>query len=173
MKTAQSEITRALAAYWNERRGERPMPARRDIDPLTMPLATLPHAFMVDVAYAPEAPPRFFYRLIGTAINQMTGRDITGQEISPQTYGPHFETVIQPFRRTVETRRPMIAHLSTSVNGIPLITESLFLPLGGDIVEKVLGSIVRLVPHHAPVAKQDAAELDFEVRELILNGPDR
>lgn len=169
MKDLQSPISRDLVAYWLAHCGNRPMPARRDIDPLTIPRAALPHVFLVDV----EAEGRFRYRLIGTAIVAMTGRDITGQEISAQTYGQHAETVLRPFRRVAAERRPLAARLEASSGDVPLVTESVFLPLGVDgPVDMVLGAIVRLVAHHRPLVKHLAAELGLDVRELVIDRQD-
>ncbi len=169
MKELQSSISRDLVAYWQAHRGDRAMPARRDIDPLTIPRATLPHVFLVDV----EPEGRFRYRLIGTAVVAMTGRDITGQQISAQTYGPHAETVLRPFRRVAAERRPLAANLKAWSGDVPLVTESVFLPLGnGGTVDMVLGAIVRLVAHHSPLAKHLTADLGLDVRELVLGHQD-
>jgi hypothetical protein len=53
--------------YWNARRGDRPMPARADIDPAAIK-ALLPHLILMDVLRAakPDWPLDFRYRLLGT-----------------------------------------------------------------------------------------------------------
>ena len=55
------------------------MPARDDIDPVTMPIELLPNIVLVDVL--PEAR-RFRYRVMGTAVARMLGTDWTGRSSS-------------------------------------------------------------------------------------------
>ena len=52
------------------------MPARDDIDPVTMPIELLPNIVLVDVL--PEAR-RFRYRVMGTAVARMLGPDWEGR----------------------------------------------------------------------------------------------
>src|ERR1051325_9903462 len=73
----------ALYRYWDGKRGARAMPARRDLDPSEI-VRLLPHIYMVDVQ---SDPLRFRYRLIGTAIVNLLGRDYTGRMVDAATYG--------------------------------------------------------------------------------------
>ncbi len=68
---------RALAGYWADKRGERSMPLRGDIDPLELKthLASL---FLLDVI---ESGRDFRYRLVGTTITDMNDRNVTGTTI--------------------------------------------------------------------------------------------
>jgi hypothetical protein len=64
----------ALHSYWLAKRGDRSMPARKDIDPSEIkPL--LPYVMMIDM----EAPYRYRMRLVGTGIVDFIGRDFTGR----------------------------------------------------------------------------------------------
>jgi len=69
-------LTLALET-WNRLRGDRAMPSPADIDPLTLPRALLPHILLIDVEHEPAL--RFRWRLIGTHITNVTGRDSTGR----------------------------------------------------------------------------------------------
>jgi hypothetical protein len=61
-----------LYRYWLAKCGGRPIPARRDIDPTEIP-ALLPYLGIIE-----NADGQLRYRLIGTALGQQIGRDVTG-----------------------------------------------------------------------------------------------
>jgi hypothetical protein len=67
-------IIRATFEYWLDRRGDRPMPDRAELDPLDMPRAVLPHLLLWDVL--PEGGYRC--RLAGTAVVAAHGRELRG-----------------------------------------------------------------------------------------------
>lgn len=68
----------ALLAYWTAKRGKRSVPLRGDFDPIELK-DHLPSLFMLDVI---EGGRDFRYRLIGTAITAISGRDVTGARFS-------------------------------------------------------------------------------------------
>lgn len=78
------------------------MPSRQDIDPAEM-VQLLPHLFMVDVETNPW---RFRYRLVGTAIVEFTGRDLTGHSLDEGDYGEFTEAALQLFKGVVLQRVP-------------------------------------------------------------------
>jgi len=61
-----------LYHYWLAKRGDRAMPARKDINPAEIPVL-LPYLVIVD-----KADDRFRYRLVGTAVVEQFGYDFTG-----------------------------------------------------------------------------------------------
>lgn len=63
-----------LLAYWLEKRGNRPMPTRDDIDPGEI-RDLLPNIVMVDI----EVPFRVRYRLVGTRVADFNRIDFTGR----------------------------------------------------------------------------------------------
>lgn len=71
-----SEALRPLYLYWVEARGEKLMPSRADIDPVSIPRELLPNIVLVDVL---SEPMRFRYRVMGTAVARMLGDDWTGR----------------------------------------------------------------------------------------------
>ena len=71
-----SEELRPLYLYWVAARGEKLMPSRADIDPVMIPPQLLPHIVLLDVL---RSPGRFRYRVMGTAITAMLGKDWTGR----------------------------------------------------------------------------------------------
>ena len=65
-------------AYWHSKRRGRPMPARRDLDPIEIP-HLLPWVLLIDVLCDPLD---FRYRLIGTEVVAVSRRDFTGFRFS-------------------------------------------------------------------------------------------
>lgn len=167
MQPLTSDICRAIAEYWSERRGGRAMPPRGAIDPLTIPRLALPHVFLVEIIRDAGAEPRFVYRIVGTAINAMTGRDITGQEISARTYGPIVETVLEPFRRVAASAAPLGARTRAVRGDTVFESESVFLPLGDGVQPShVLGAVARLDESRLAFAKHESAEAAMTLFEL-------
>jgi hypothetical protein len=65
------EIPLLLFDYWNRARGNRRMPARADVDPLSIPRPALANTMLIDVLWGvaeAELDPRLRYRLIGTGV---------------------------------------------------------------------------------------------------------
>lgn len=69
-----------LYSYWQEKRGDRLMPSRADINPVEMQ-AFLPHTMLIDVLTDAQGELRFKTRLIGTHIVAGFGGDLTGKYI--------------------------------------------------------------------------------------------
>lgn len=89
--------------WWQARRTDLGhLPGRQHFDPLEIP-ALLPNIYLVDVV----PPDRFRWRLIGSEITAMAGRNSTGRFFDalydPATYG----NFVASFRAVVQSRRPM------------------------------------------------------------------
>ncbi|HUC61081.1 MAG TPA: PAS domain-containing protein [Alphaproteobacteria bacterium] len=103
-------LLRSVLAYWDSRRGAKPMPARADLDPLHIP-NLLPRIMLFDVL---RDPLDFRYRLIGTGVCERLERDTTGLKMSdlPQKSAPsavfRFAAAICAERRPGWTRLPYI-----------------------------------------------------------------
>ncbi len=122
----ETPCLRQLYVYWEQQRGERSFPARRDLDPLDFRSA-LGHVLLIDVLYDPL---RFRFRLHGTELVRRAGYDMTGKMIEQLPNPANRATLIERCRALVETRRPM-----RIANQRPLGTrlyqyEALWLPLG-------------------------------------------
>ena len=72
-----------LHAYWNERRGHAPMPARCDIDPTDI-ADLLKNIYLAEVE---GDPPRFRYRVAGTELEATVGRKLTGRYVDDGILG--------------------------------------------------------------------------------------
>lgn len=96
---------RRMFEYWDARRGDKPMPARQDIDPVGMPRDLLPCILLTEVL---TEPPWLRYRLVGTAQAALRGRDATGQPVEGNYMGAHLgipadETMLN-YRIVIEKR---------------------------------------------------------------------
>ncbi len=93
--------------YWEERRRDRCLPSRADIDPLDIP-DLLPQVFLVDVG---REPLDFRYRLVGTQIVRHSAADYTGKSLHdlPEQCPP--SRIWSLFQRVVEERRPFSAEV--------------------------------------------------------------
>jgi hypothetical protein len=123
------ERLHAVLNYWSAKRGERSMPSRRQIDPLELGPAVLPHLMLVDV----EPGPRFRYRLFGTAVSEAFGSDPTGQYIDDVMVGQYKEFLLGLYRDLIAMKKPIY---STSIYGAQrdkkMWTQRLMLPLSSD-----------------------------------------
>jgi hypothetical protein len=168
MRNLTSELTRAVARHWLALRGARAMPSRADLDPLAIPVRALPYMFMVDVVCG-AGEPVLTYRLIGTGITRMAGRDLTGQELGAAHYGEHGARMREPFCKVLETGRPMRSASMTAWGDRMFRAESIYLPLGrGGHVEIVVGATVPL-DSGASIAPAGFQALEFELVELDLS----
>jgi hypothetical protein len=68
--------------YWIQKRGDRRMPSRKDIDPVEIP-RLLSSTALVDVL---RDPLDFSFRLLGTAIDNITSKNLRGVRFSELPY---------------------------------------------------------------------------------------
>ena len=101
----QAEILQTALKARDDARGTRDMPARKDLDPIRLGPSLLPHIMLIDIQHTPGI--RFRYRLIGTHITTMLGRDSTGR-FWDELYDPTVcEVVSTAARWVLENRRPV------------------------------------------------------------------
>jgi hypothetical protein len=136
----QHDELKRLHAYWLEKKGAQPAPARADIDPLEIaPL--LPYVTLIDVE---RAPLRFRYRLVGTEIVRNVG-EFTGSYLDALTSLPHRDVMAAEFARVVESAAPALSLWEyTRDDGRHVRYERLVLPLMGDgaTVDMLLSGMV-------------------------------
>jgi hypothetical protein len=100
----QDERLRDLYRYWADKKHGRALPARGDLDPMEIP-QLLPNIGLVDVV---GDPPRFRYRLVGTAITHAIGRELTGRFVDELPIDRDYvEHLLSLYRTTLEERRPV------------------------------------------------------------------
>ncbi len=101
----QNSLFHRLLEYWHGKRGARLMPSRADIDPLEMP-EHLGWIMLTEVVRSSEAI-RYRYRLIGSKITHLIGRDSTGKYWD-ELYAPElYDATTSALRWVVAHRRPL------------------------------------------------------------------
>ena len=132
---------RDLHRHWEARRGERAMPARADMDPVELPRKLLPNLFLVAVE---ENPRRFRYRLVGTELTAVMGRELTGRYIDEMPF--LFRKLALPAYAEVMERAAPTYRKIDAVEALWRIRyERLLLPLSdrGLRIDTILGAIFR------------------------------
>ncbi len=99
----QSPLLVDMLRYWQEKCGGRSMASRADIDPVDPALR--PHLGFV-VLTDVEAT-RFRFRLIGSALTAIVGRDATGQYLDEIYSAADYEYMIAAYRWVVAQRKPL------------------------------------------------------------------
>jgi hypothetical protein len=125
-------------AYWKDMRGHRRMPARRDFDPTAVPML-LPHLQLIDIVDG-----RFRYRLVGTELVEMFGRDYTGQFPDELFPGPRGRMICDVFSAVLKARQPMfLRNCYITTKNLDLVANRLYLPLSEDdeAVNMILGAL--------------------------------
>ena len=102
MIVLRSPLLQQLHAYWEGKRGARLAPVRDELDPAEI-VRLLPHLFLID---AIGMPSRFRYRLIGTAVVELTGRDLTGHFVDENLEKAKFAAVVEPYEAVIRQARP-------------------------------------------------------------------
>ncbi len=100
----ENRTLRRLIGYWFDKRGERPMPAVGDIDPIEIPWA-LGRIWLCD--YLAEGD-RFRYRLAGEKINAFWGHNIAGKHLDEIVPPDRLKSAMKKVRMTCEL--PAIVH---------------------------------------------------------------
>jgi hypothetical protein len=78
------EKFRQILQYWLDARGDLDLPPVAAIDPVRFPRGTLGGFSLISIE---EGPPRFRYRLVGTAIILAWGEDFTGRFVEEARHG--------------------------------------------------------------------------------------
>ena len=154
----QSDKTRKLLDYWRQLpTGENGVPFRRDVDPIAIGPATLPHIFLNTLLDDGEVE----IRLQGTYIEEQAGQTMTGLRVDTSTFGVNAPAVRDIFHAVRSLRRPIATHetVLTSVYRT-ILTEVVRVPLLDDSgrITRVLGALDRLDEQRLPVNEFFAAE---------------
>jgi hypothetical protein len=118
-----------LYEYWLSKRGDRPMPARADLDPIDIRFA-IGDVILADVL--DEVPPRFRIRLHGTNLSERTNFDLTGKMLDEMPAPEFRELSHRSFRKVVRTREPLHALADRALDGRMQRYEAVVLPLSAD-----------------------------------------
>lgn len=133
-----------LCRYWAAKRRGGALPGRGDVDPMEL-RALLPHLFLLDVVRCGGGFV-YRYRLIGTALAELSGRDLTGETVSQEHYGAHIGWILDTLGEVVRISTPVAQRVDMAWTGHHgRRAEIAFLPLASDghTVNMVLGGMVR------------------------------
>lgn len=134
-----SPVLRLGLQAWIDARGHKELPARRDLDPLRMPRELLPHILLIDLEAGP--PERFRWRLVGTHITRVVGRDATGQYWDEIYEEPVLRALSTGPRWAVENRRPVRSLGTAPIDERSFLkSENLDMPLSsdGDTIDMIM-----------------------------------
>jgi hypothetical protein len=124
-----SERHRLAMEIWNQRRGNRIAPARRDLEPWDLK-TILPFVILVDVM---TDPLDFQYRLVGTQVRDIHGIELTGSSVRTLEPRPYFEQVWGHFCELLESKQPQLCRIDyTNRHDLPRSFTVLRLPLSND-----------------------------------------
>ncbi len=129
-----------LLDYWQEKRGEREMPARADIDPSDIP-DLLPNIYLIDVSYDPNV---FSFRLAGTEIVRLFCEEVSGKTID-QLEAVALRSLLRSlYEEVIEARAPVADDDAFVDRRKSYAYDWLLLPLssGGRVVDMLLGCCV-------------------------------
>ena len=136
--------SRTLRDRWLLAGGEEGTPPDwASFDPLQVP-QILPDVVVVDVGWSPL---RFRYRVVGTRIADIAGRDATGRWLDESLYGDNLEVMLWTYRRCAETAAPLATVGRVHFANKEWITLAhLFLPYSryGEGLDTILSSVVIL-----------------------------
>jgi len=126
LDTLEHPVLIGLRDYWQRIADGRPMPARRDFEPLDI-TNVLPHIVLFDVE---GDPPRFKFRLAGTAATERAGLDPTGRYFNDF---PDSEVAVDRMVACVRDRRPYFVRDAFVWSDKPsLVYQTLTLPMSDD-----------------------------------------
>jgi hypothetical protein len=117
--------------YWELLRGDRSMPARRDLDPLQAPRGFLPNIMLIDYLHDQR---RYRYRLVGSNIITATGENRTGRYFDEFGFFRDHPAVLPQYARVVQSRRPLysLEPFTNFISESDYDVDRLILPLSDD-----------------------------------------
>jgi hypothetical protein len=119
---------RRLLAYWERRRGERPMPSRSDIDPIDL-------KFMLDriaLTEVHENPRRYRLRLVGGFWHRLLGFEATGMWLQDWPHAGQKAMTVSFYGALIAGRVPRFTRRDGVVDDQVLSYEIMLLPLSDD-----------------------------------------
>ena len=126
-----------LKAYWEERRGNRLVPLRRDIDPVDLK-DLLPYIIIAELQ---RNPFRVRYRLGGAAVNDALGYNIAGRYLDEMEVAGGQDTWKSVYKRVMESARPVFGCTVATLSSVTMFTcEFAVFPISqsGDLVDQCL-----------------------------------
>jgi hypothetical protein len=137
-----------LFAYWRQIRGQRPVPLRRDFDPLDIPYM-LGRVMLIELRQEPGR--HYFIRVHGTLIAWRLGYELTGKPLD-RLPAPYRGIMAVRFDAAIESGMPHHTTMDLSDETRALRCETLVLPLSrdGSAIDMLLAGIHFLTPDPGP-----------------------
>jgi hypothetical protein len=129
MLTIAHPKLRRLYEYWLEKRGDRRMPSRADLDPLDMRFV-VGNIILVDVIDG--TPLQFRIRLHGTNLSQRVGFELSGKMLDELPETEFRELTRESFTRVVNTGEPRSGRRDRLIDGKLANYETVIMPLSSD-----------------------------------------
>jgi hypothetical protein len=139
---------RKLFEYWQSKCDGDRLPTRADIDPADLSFI-LPNLFLMDVNMNEEPHNRFRFRLFGTELARVHGRDRTGKTFHETLDQEHADGSVAHATRLVTERRPLfVAGRVRYLHKEWLGFENAMLPLQNDAgeINMILSATIYLYP---------------------------
>ena len=134
-----------LFAYWLEKRGDRPFPAKAEIDPVEFSYI-LGYVTLVDVERDPR---RYRFRLDGSILVALSGTDYTGRYLDELPGEQYVAFILETYDRVVDSGEPFRYRKNELLDQQLFSEETLILPLG-DNPPKVDRLVVAVIPGDLP-----------------------
>jgi len=146
--------------YWTQKRGARPMPRKRDIDPVELPPRLLPNIQIIEVI---DGGARFRYRLVGTASVDAFGSDYTGRHPDEMFSDDRLNFIQSIYRRVYETGLPLFSlNRYHTTKNVDLFAYRIYMPLSEDGIQ--VSHILGILRYQSGVAAdagwREGAKLD-------------
>jgi hypothetical protein len=138
----ESPTLRRFYQYYLKKRGDRPFPARADLDPVDFAYA-LGDITLIDVEYDPV---RFKFRLDGSRHVERFGFDLTGRSLDEFPYPEMRQAIFDSYKDVIDHREPRRYFRDLESQGRWFRYETLLLPLSSD--GKVIDMIVSAISFH-------------------------
>lgn len=120
---------RRLYDYWDGKRGERPMPARADLDPVDIRFV-IGDVVLADVIDG--EPPHFRIRLHGSNLVDRVHCELTGKMLDEMPAPEFRDLVTRSFRKVVRTKESLHVLAARLLDGRMQRYEAIILPLSSD-----------------------------------------
>jgi hypothetical protein len=136
---------RRLFAYWLDKRGDRPFPAKAAIDPVEFPYI-LGYVTLVDVEREPR---RYRFRLDGSILVELSGMDYTGRYLDELPGAEYVAFIKEGYDRVVDSGEPLRYRKNGLFDQQHFSEETIILPIG-DNPPAVDMLVVAVIPGDLP-----------------------
>ena len=136
---------RRLFAYWLEKRGDRPFPAKAEIDPVEFSYI-LGYVTLVDVERDPR---RYRFRQDGSILVALSGTDYTGRYLDELPGEQYVAFITETYDRVVDSGEPFRYRKNELLDQQLFSEETIILPIG-DAPPKVDILVVAVIPGELP-----------------------